>query len=579
MQRPSKKPRSYDAEEKESHIRSNPTGESPEEDEEDNWEEMSSDDGYLAEEGLGPLDIEEIVESESEDDDEAYNEFQKESSAQANVLAEKIKGVTFDEDSLRQQKEDEEAAIVWRSDQHPGSAGGEALDYSNKAYDSFFQLRTEFPFLSFSVIKDNDGANRTKYPFSMLLVGGSQADAADRNHLAILRVHNICRTKHDVPSDDDSEDSFIGGDQEEGSDDDEKEDDDEEEVNNGEPLVEHRTIRHFGSANRVAISPFANFSSSQYVAVWSDAGHVQVFDIDHECRALVDYSNWAKEEAAQWRSKAAKSGEGSEKSALRFCTPSNTHRTEGYGLAWSALRTNTFASGDCNGALFVWEPADDGRWRHTASSQGTSSVASHEPTASIEDIAWSPTQREVLLTARAEGMVEVWDTRDMRRPKLSWRADVSDINVADWNRARQASHLLVTGAESGAVSVWDLRHVGGAAGNPTPIQNLVWHTKRISSVEFSVHNESVLAVTSDDSQCTLWDLSLERDVNEEQEMVGDLFGRDDLVGIPDSLMFQHQGLVAPKEVHWHPQIPGMVVTTDYNGLHLFKPMNWRSLMK
>lgn len=540
----------------------------------DDWE-TSSEDGAIMEEGLGPLDDEEFVEEdEDEEMDEAYAELQSE--AKQASLEKNMKGVTFDEAALAEQQE-EMGAAIWRSDMNDsmneeGGMAGEQLEYSNKAYDSFFQLRTEYPFLSFDVVMDTEGSNRAKYPLSMLLVCGSQADEASKNHLALLRIRNICRTKHDVLSDEDSEDSFIGGDQEEGGSD---EDDDAEEVNDGEPMVDHRLIRHHGSANRVRVSPFATFGGSQYVAVWSDAGHVQVFDIDSDARALVDFANWSKEESAAWKDKKPVSSKQSN-AALRFCTPSSSHKVEGYGLAWSALKQNVFASGDCYGSLYLWQPSDDGRWKAFASS------APNCESPSIEEINFSPTQPDVLLTARAEGVVEVWDSRDMRSAKLQWQADTSDINVADWNRAKQASHLLVTGAESGAVAVWDLRKTAAGGSNGAkvePIQNLVWHKKRITSVEFSRHNESVLQVTSDDGQCTLWDLSLERDPSEEQEMVGELFGRSDLTGIPDPLMFQHQGLHLPKEAHWHPQIPGMVVTTDYNGLQMFKPMNWRSLMK
>lgn len=574
-------------------------------DNEEEWEDTSGsdyeEDGAIVEEGLSAFDVEEIIE---DDDSEVDNEARSSSlphdgDGQAAEIGKQMKVISFED----VESDDRGAPCIWRSDRGSGEEGQGPLVYSNKAYDTFFQLRTEYPFLSFSILQDTDGSNRTKYPFSMLLVGGSQADAADKNHLAILRIHNIHRTKHDVLSDEDedSEDSFIGGDPEEEHREEEEGDEEEEleEINNGEPLLEHRLIPHYGSANRVKISPFATFGSSQYVAVWSDAGHVQVFDIDYDARGLTEFANWSKEEALQWKHKYSQGnrnstsapGSGSSKMdggkygkssspALRFCTPSNTHRREGYGLGWSGQLNNVFASGDCDGTLYVWQPTDDGRWKHAASStpvqQGKEAMA-------IEEILWSPTQSNVLLTARAGGVVEVWDTRDMGRgAKLCWQADATDINAADWNRSKQASHLVVTGAESGAVAIWDLRQVGGNVGSKTqsaPIQDLVWHRKRISSVEFSLHNESVLAVTSDDGQCTLWDLSLERDPSEEQEMVGELFGRPDLEGIPDPLMFQHQGLVAPKEVHWHSQIPGMLVTTDYNGLHLFKPMNWRSLMK
>lgn len=508
---------------------------------EDDWE----DDEELV---MDEADEEEVID---DGDDDEYAEFQRES-----ALSNGLGGVRIGATDEAEREGDDEVA-VWRNDLGDSLEGDTKLEYENKAYDSFFQLCTEHPCLSFDIIHDNDGANRTKYPLSMLMVCGTQADDTEKNELVVLHVSNICRTKHDVESDAESDASYIGDGGDSG------EDEDEQEVNDGEPMLHHRTISHYGTANRVRCAPQANLASgSQLVAVWSDAGHVQVFDLESELRPLVNFANWSKEQAMAWKETKTK------KSGLKFCTPSSTHKVEGYGLDWSPVSANVFASGDCSGSLYVWQPSDDGRWKALASS-------TTEAAQSVEEIQWSPTQAEVLIATRAGGCVEVWDTRDMRKSKVSWQADPSDINVADWNRARQASHLLVTGADSGAVAIWDLRKLSAAS----PIQKLPWHTKSITSVEFSLHNESVLSVTGDDGQCTLWDLSLERDPSEEQEVIGELFGRRDLAGIPDQLMFQHQGLRHPKEAHWHAQIPGMVVTTDFEGLHIFRPMNWHSLMK
>lgn len=538
--------------------------------EDDDIDDDDEDDGFMDD------DNEEEEEIIDEDDDE-YAEFAKES-ASAAALSRGMKSISFS-DAVKVHRgggeandDGDEAAApseieVWRTDLSGaahGTTGNEPmkLEYSNKAYDAFFQLRTEYPCLSFDIVRDAK-ENHTKYPLSTMLVCGTQADELAKNELLVLQITNMCRTKHDVESDDESDEDYIG----DGGDSDE-DDDDDDGLNDGEPVVHHRAISHYGTANRVRCCPQNNPAGGhQLVAVWSDAGHVQVFDIDSDVRALADYSNWSKEQAAAWKDANQKKS-----SALRFCTPSTTHKTEGYGIGWSPIKCHAFASGDCNGALYVWQPSDDGRWKHCASS----TAPAGEQAMSVEEIQWSPTQADVLITARAGGSVEVWDTRDMRQSKLSWKADATDINVADWNRARQASHLLVTGADSGVVAVWDLRQVGRST---DPVQRLTWHSQSISSVEFSAHNESVLSVTSHDGQCTLWDLSLERDPSEEQEVIGELFGRSDLVGIPDQLMFQHQGLTHPKEAHWHSQIPGLVVTTDYEGLHLFRPMNWRSLMK
>ena len=39
------------------------------------------------------------------------------------------------------------------------------------------------------------------------------------------------------------------------------------------------------------------------------------------------------------------------------------------------------------------------------------------------------------------------------------------------------------------------------------------------------------------------------------------------------LMFVHQGLRDPKEIHWHHQIPGMCLTTAADGFNAFKAYN------
>jgi len=61
---------------------------------------------------------------------------------------------------------------------------------------------------------------------------------------------------------------------------------------------------------------------------------------------------------------------------------------------------------------------------------------------------------------------------------------------------------------------------------------------------------------------TIWDLSL---TTEKTKVDG--------MEIPSQLLFVHQGQEHIKEVHWHKQIPGTLISTAADGFNVFKPSN------
>ena len=135
---------------------------------------------------------------------------------------------------------------------------------------------------------------------------------------------------------------------------------------------------------------------------------------------------------------------------------------------------------------------------------------------------------------------------------------------------RTVDYLLASGSDDGQFSVWDLRNWPGSKQTPETTATFHWHQKAITSIEWHPTESSVLACSGADDQLTIWDLALERD-EEEEAIMGMVNGKE--VQVPPQLLFIHQGQKHIKEHHWHPQIPGMIISTAFDGFNVFKTIN------
>lgn len=397
------------------------------------------------------------------------------------------------------------------------------LEPDMSAYHLLRGWQTEWPCLSFDVLRDSLGEERTAYPMSAMFVAGSQAAREQgESELMVMRLANL--HKNGRPSKEKE-----GSDSEESED--EEDEDDEEEDEKRQPQFVMASVAHPGCVNRVR-----THRPSGLTATWSDRGAVHI---------------WALQDAMRLVSDAPLTG--GDKTHRLQLSPLHSQEVgcEGYALDWSRGTGMSLLAGDCNARIGLFEVSANGAVSIGAPFTG------HE--GSVEDIQWSPTEQTVFASCSTDGTVRLWDTRVARTAAaLTHRVSQVDVNVLSWNPVVGSGHLLATGDDAGRMCTWDLRALS------TALYTSDWHTDAITSVEWNPVDASVLAVSGADDQTTLWDFAI-ASTEEPQEIEGRV--------VPAQLLFVHQGQQLVKEVHWHPQLAGVLVSTAASGFHLFKTIS------
>uniref|UniRef100_A0AAV1T7W8 Glutamate-rich WD repeat-containing protein 1 n=1 Tax=Peronospora matthiolae TaxID=2874970 RepID=A0AAV1T7W8_9STRA len=393
----------------------------------------------------------------------------------------------------------------------------EVLDYDSSAYDMYYAMTAEWPSLSIDVVRDDLGPMRSRFPMTMFVVAGTQATDTDENHITVMKMSELHKTKHNDDLDSDGEDS---------------DDDDETE---GDPVLESRSIPHTGGVNRIRCMP----QSSNIVATWSDRKKVHLWDISKQLESL--------------DGKASAALPAKQAPVYTF----SGHADEGFAMDWSSVETGRLVTGDCSKFIYLW-----------ANSESTWTVdkvpfTGHK--SSVEDLQWSVTEASVFASCSSDRTVRIWDTRRKAGSMLDVAAHEDDVNVITWNR--NVAYLLASGSDDGSFKIWDLRNFK----SDNPVAHFRYHTAPVTSIEWHPTDESVLAVSGADNQISVWDMSVEEDA----EAVGPVDGENGeaKLDLPPQLLFIHQGQTDIKELHFHPQCPGVLVSTASDGFNVFKPAN------
>jgi ribosome assembly protein RRB1 len=411
-------------------------------------------------------------------------------------------------------------------------APGETLSPDPSTYDMLHTLSTPWPCLSFDIVRDSLGDNRKTYPATVYAVTGTQAEGSKskENELMILKMSGLSKMeKGGEESDSDSDDDDMG-----------------------EPILEHKSIPLGSTTNRIRThqtpSQSGDYSKppQTLTATWLENSQVVIHDVTAHL-ASFDVPGTILPPSA---SKPL--------STLRM------HKTEGYALDWSPLQPlGKLLTGDNDGLIYATTRTEGGGWV-----TDTRPFTGH--TSSIEELQWSPNERNVFASASSDGSVKVWDVRSKsRKPAVDVQVSNTDVNVMSWSN--QTAHLLATGADDGQWAVWDLRHWKPNAAAPsaqitsTPVASFDFHKEPITSIEWHPSDDSVVAVGSADNTVTLWDLAVELDDEESRAA--------NMADIPSQLLFVHY-MESVKELHWQAQMPGTLMATGSSGFR-YVVSRWR----
>ncbi|PVU94260.1 hypothetical protein BB561_002681 [Smittium simulii] len=446
--------------------------------------------------------------------------FEDEIESEDMIEEESDSGSDFEDDMQVDQLEDiqEETEQVYL----PGDklAEGETLEVDNSAYQMLHNLQVKWPCLSFDIVTDQLGENRTKFPHTMTIFTGSQADSSYKNEVYLMKMSQLHRTINDNV--------------------DEEESDNEEDLDE-DPTLETRTFKHRGCVNRARVS---KSNTNILGSTWSDDGKVYIWDLNNAMKSLETstYSDTTK----------------------TFSHVINNHSDEGYALDWQSNKN--LLSGGCDKKIFLSKVRDDGGIT-------TNTTPFNQHKSSVEDLQWSPEEEFVFASCSADRSIMIWDIRQKQKKSALHvpNAHNSDVNVISWNQ--KSRYLLASGDDNGLFSIWDLR-TWDLKNKIMPVATMDWHKSAITSIEWNPLDDSVLAVSGADDQLTIWDLSVELDHEDQKSHASAFTGPDGQQRqVPPQLLFIHQGQNDIKELHWSKQVPGSVVSTSLSGFNVFKTIS------
>jgi len=429
---------------------------------------------------------------------------------------------------------------------------GEKLEYDNEAYEMLHRAIPEWPCMSvdflipenfsgsppenfYSKEKSRYSLSKDAFPYTAYMVAGSQTTGPN-GYVYAMKWFNMHKTKYD-----DDPDKAADSDEEEGTD----------------PYMKFEKAQVTGNINKLH-----SMKNSHICGIWSDSPSIEIVDLRSVIEDLEASAQITQEELESGNSSNNNHKIKKRKLNAKNITLKSFKRTnEGYALQWHHRLPGILAAGGQDKKIEIYIPADEScsDWILNAYNSNNSIGILKGHKASVEGLAWSPSQNFVLASCSVDKSICFWDLRaDKSNPPLIIEAaHESDINCISWNT--HCDFMVASGSDDNSFKVWDIRYVSNG-----PISHIKWHKAPITSIAWDPFDESQIAVSSEDNRLSVWDFSVEPDDNQ-------IFDAQHNQEVPQQLVFLHQGQENIKELKFHPLFKNFIVSTAENGLNIFKP--------
>jgi len=182
-------------------------------------------------------------------------------------------------------------------------------------------------------------------------------------------------------------------------------------------------------------------------------------------------------------------------------------------------------------------------------------------TAVVEDVSWHLLHESLFGSVADDQKLMIWDTRSNNTNKPSHIVDAhtAEVNCLSFN---PYSEFILSTGSANTVALWDLRNL------KLKLHSFESHKDEIFQVQWSPHNETILASSGTDRRLHVWDLSK---IGEEQSAEDAEDGPPELLfihgGHTPELLFIHGGHTAKiSDFSWNPNQPWVVCSVSEDNI-------------